>query len=163
LLIALLGFVFQGKPQVWAAPQVVSHLAFLTGIVGQEWLNVVYWTLALELQFYLLMSVLFPALARPSLPIIVVICVASIALAVIQGPSRIWITPYLPVFVAGLLAFWLHRGLIAPVTYGVLLAITGIGTNLLHQDTSVGIAAVATSAIIAAVRMPHIRAAAFLG
>lgn len=40
--------------------QFISHLGYATEISGHEWINPVYWTLAIEFQFYLLVSLLFP-------------------------------------------------------------------------------------------------------
>ncbi len=43
-------------------PQIALHLGFLTIFSNYEWLNVVYWTLAVEFQFYLLLAFSFPLL-----------------------------------------------------------------------------------------------------
>ncbi|UAY55452.1 acyltransferase family protein [Arachidicoccus terrestris] len=41
-----------------------SQFLYLNDILGLPWLNIVYWTLALEFQFYLLIGLLFPLLNR---------------------------------------------------------------------------------------------------
>jgi peptidoglycan/LPS O-acetylase OafA/YrhL len=68
-LVLVLGTVaaatpgFRGQPYEWSAPQIFSHVGYLTGFLGYRWLNIVYWTLAIEFQFYILMAVVFPLLA----------------------------------------------------------------------------------------------------
>jgi len=42
----------------WAA--VLGHIGFLNAFTGQPWLNPVFWTLAIEFQFYLLIGLVFP-------------------------------------------------------------------------------------------------------
>ena len=42
--------------------QVALHLGYLTRFFGFDWLNDLYWTLAVEFQFYLLIGLVFPLL-----------------------------------------------------------------------------------------------------
>ena len=46
----------------WA--QVGLHLVYLPNFFGKPWLNDIYWTLALEFQFYIVMALLFPLLVH---------------------------------------------------------------------------------------------------
>jgi peptidoglycan/LPS O-acetylase OafA/YrhL len=39
-----------------------SHFFYLNDFIGRPWLNVVYWTLSIELQWYLLLGLVFPLL-----------------------------------------------------------------------------------------------------
>lgn len=41
----------------------VSHFFYLNDFLGRPWLNVVYWTLGIELQWYLLLGLIFPLVA----------------------------------------------------------------------------------------------------
>ena len=41
-------------------PALFAHLGYLNAIIGLDWLTPVYWTLAIEAQYYLLMAFLFP-------------------------------------------------------------------------------------------------------
>ena len=43
--------------------QLVLHFFYLNDFAGKPWFNVVYWTLAIELQWYLLIGLAFPTLA----------------------------------------------------------------------------------------------------
>ncbi|MDR3747896.1 MAG: acyltransferase [Acidobacteriota bacterium] len=44
------------------ARSLLLHFAYLNDIVGVPWVNVVYWTLAIEFQWYLLVGLMFPLL-----------------------------------------------------------------------------------------------------
>jgi peptidoglycan/LPS O-acetylase OafA/YrhL len=46
--------------------QIALHLGFLTVFSNYEWLNTVYWTLAIEFQFYLMLALVFPLLKTRS-------------------------------------------------------------------------------------------------
>ena len=53
----------------WKAPMpdtslvnLASHFFYLNDFIGRPWLNVVYWTLSIELQWYLLLGLVFPLL-----------------------------------------------------------------------------------------------------
>ncbi|MBL8330544.1 MAG: acyltransferase [Rubrivivax sp.] len=63
---------FAGKPPDLSAVQVASHLGYLTGLLGEAWLSPVYWTLAIEFQFYLLLAMTLPIWLhpRPLVPLI---------------------------------------------------------------------------------------------
>lgn len=41
-------------------PRFLHHLTYTAGFAGYEWYNDVYWTLAVEFQFYILIALLFP-------------------------------------------------------------------------------------------------------
>jgi len=103
---ALFG-VGERPPPEWA--RLGSHLLYLTGILGFEWLNPVFWTLALEFQFYLALGALFPLLGndRPArLAVLIAVCTAGPLVA----RGSLSILPFLPLFGLGLLALWWRRG-----------------------------------------------------
>jgi len=82
------------------AEAVFTQLLYLNDILGLPWLNVVYWTLALEFQFYLLIGLLFPlikkfASSKLSLALLMLCSLKILA------TDNIWITYYLPFFVIG--------------------------------------------------------------
>jgi peptidoglycan/LPS O-acetylase OafA/YrhL len=69
LLVVSLGFASSLAPGfAGAAPEVdflqlVSHLIYIAPLVGEDWLQPVYWTLAYEFVFYVSMAILFPFVA----------------------------------------------------------------------------------------------------
>ncbi|MFZ1988687.1 MAG: acyltransferase [Alphaproteobacteria bacterium] len=162
LALGLATMVIRGKNPTWTVDQIVSHVAFMSAALGYDWLNIVYWTLAIELQFYLLVSVLFPALVGPGVFSGSLILATCLVLAAIGSPSRVWITPYLPVFAAGLAAFWLRTGRLGPFGYGALIFATAMGLTWLHT-VSVALASALTSIAIACLTIPKYRIFSFFG
>lgn len=57
-------FQVEGAPVTWE--RILLHLGYLNAFVGQRWLNPVYWTLAIEFQFYLIIGLLFVPLSARS-------------------------------------------------------------------------------------------------
>ncbi|HXZ79523.1 MAG TPA: acyltransferase [Terriglobales bacterium] len=51
------------RPEVGFS-QLLLHFFYLNDVAGKPWFNVVYWTLAVELQWYLLIGLVFPLLSN---------------------------------------------------------------------------------------------------
>jgi peptidoglycan/LPS O-acetylase OafA/YrhL len=103
---------FQGQAPNYTATQVALHAPLLNGVVGMSWIQPVYWTLAIELQYYLTIGLLMPLLSagRPSFWITVSSLLLSSLLPRVSADSNIWLWPYLPLFVTGILAcFFLQK------------------------------------------------------
>lgn len=105
--------------------RLASHVAYLTGIVGEYWYNPVFWTLAIEFQFYLLLAVIAPLLFSQRRAVRwAVMAVGLLAfmpwcevpelslLPFAEYPSSVWVTGYLPLFMLGFLLFQYNAGLI---------------------------------------------------
>lgn len=70
LVLALLLNYLTTKSPVYTGPsfqidhvQLFAHFGYLNNFIGKDWLNPVFWTLAIEFQFYLLMAILFPLIS----------------------------------------------------------------------------------------------------
>ncbi|MBM9594041.1 acyltransferase family protein [Roseitranquillus sediminis] len=50
---------FAGEPPSWTVPQVLSHIAYATPLTPWDWLQPVYWTLAYEFVFYIVVGLVF--------------------------------------------------------------------------------------------------------
>lgn len=134
---------FRGvAPPPLAAPQVLLHVGYLNGLAGYEWLNPVFWSLAIEFQFYLALMFGYVWLARANTSIqaatVILMCVLPLAL-----PSKVLLPRYLPLFLLGiaawqwrsglcrtpmLLAAWIGAALSLAVVEGPLFALTGLAT-----------------------------------
>ena len=92
LLILLLNWLWtivpgmSAKSQNVTAPQLFAHLGYLNAILKDinsswefEWLNPVFWTLAIEFQFYIFMALVFPLLVHKRTAVRVA-AVAAVAL-----------------------------------------------------------------------------------
>jgi len=75
LLIIALSYVvtfvpgFRGEVPHYTASQLLCHLAYFNSFVGKPWVNVVFWSLGIEFQYYLLIGVLFPLLVERRAPL----------------------------------------------------------------------------------------------
>ena len=153
VLLIVLTFVssrlpgFRGQPPSYSVPQLLSHVPYLTGLLGFTWINIVYWSLALELQYYLLIGASFPLIAHRTAWIrcLTVLSFICVGLAV---PSELIVLHWMPLFTCGILAFLLRGGLLSVGWYAVnmLLALASVSVVL-----GGGVAAVggATSLLIA--------------
>jgi peptidoglycan/LPS O-acetylase OafA/YrhL len=101
---------FLGDEQVLDIGQISSHIGYLTGLLEFKWLNPVYWTLGIELQFYLLIGVIFPLLITLKSGIVIPIILLSFF--GFTGVGDPWILKYLPVFVIGMIASLYHNNII---------------------------------------------------
>ena len=104
---------FQGPPIDWTPAQIAGHLGYLNTFLGLPWLNPVYWSLAIEFQFYVLIGLAMPALVAAP-PIVRLMAIAGMILLPMALPqvSGATIVPALPFFAAGLLTFQLTAGLV---------------------------------------------------
>ena len=59
---------FRGAPPHLTGKEIVGNLTLTADLLGTSWINPVYWTLAIEVQYYLLIALVFPWLvsARPA-------------------------------------------------------------------------------------------------
>lgn len=89
----------------------VSHFFYLNDFLGKPWLNVVYWTLSIELQWYLFLGLIFPLVAsrRWQLQIAGALIIV-LAHRVFLGREHV-IFHIAPVFLLGIFVFQYRMGL----------------------------------------------------
>lgn len=105
---------FQGQfPSDLISLSLLLHVGYLTGIAGYEWLNPVFWTLAIEFQFYLLISLLFPVLTTRAIVLrwAIAVCFAALTVA-LKGNSHNYIFGYLGLFSLGIAVFQFRVGIV---------------------------------------------------
>jgi peptidoglycan/LPS O-acetylase OafA/YrhL len=111
------------KDQVFevSLPQVLLHFAYVNVFFGYPWLNDVFWTLAIEFQYYLLIGLAFPLMfsrdVRVRLGAFVVLGASGF---VIRPPAFIFY--YIFLFYMGILTCQFRVGLIGKRQYALLLA-----------------------------------------
>ncbi|RZK36070.1 MAG: acyltransferase, partial [Pedobacter sp.] len=81
------------------------HLGYLNGFFGHGWLNPVFWTLAIEFQFYLLMGLLFPMLHRTKKYVQISILVLLLVSAYFIKSAG-FIFHFLPYFILGIILYF---------------------------------------------------------
>ncbi len=152
---------FRGAPPHLSLAQVASHAGYLTAILGFDWVNPVFWSLAIEFQFYLFAALAYALLAHASRAVrvgaLAAFCASSAAL-----PSPIFLFGYAPLFALGIVAFWRHAGLERGRAWWLAFAgaCAAAAWGLAPAMAAAGIAAALS---IALVRLPRWRVPAFLG
>ena len=96
---------YQGLIIEFDTKRVLSHFVYLTMIIGENWINDVYWTLGIEFQYYIFIGLLFPILmTRFRYLVMVVLCAATYFTP--ESHERIFITYWFPLFFIGILTYF---------------------------------------------------------
>ena len=112
----------------FSARDLLLHLGYLNDMAHVPWVNVVYWTLAIELQWYLLIGVLFPLLASTRRTARFAVTVALMLAYYTVYWDRL-VFHYLPIFLIGVFVFQYRAriidaremlGLLVVMTYAML-------------------------------------------
>ena len=157
LLTLLLLFLASRVPGFAGAPihlkyaDILQHIAYLNAFTGGAWLNPVYWTLAVEFQFYLTISFLFPLFIAGS-PLIRTAAVSLLALLSLANDSTGFVVHYLALFALGIVTFQYFVGLVPRRLY-LLLALGIAIAAVAALEVVVGIVALGTSLTIAFARV----------
>ncbi len=124
------------------------HIGYIIPFVkGEGWLNPVFWTLAVEFQFYLIISLIFPLLVINKIyGRIIAYCLLSGA--AILFSSMWWLSPsWLTVFLIGIIYINWRSNIVGLLEFWTVLLISICLTFFLH-NTTVTITSVCTLAII---------------
>jgi peptidoglycan/LPS O-acetylase OafA/YrhL len=141
--------------------QLLLHFGYLNGIAGSDWLNPVYWTLAIECQFYLLLALVFPLLAHRASGGFATIAVAGCA-AMFLDPPNVFVFRHVGLFLLGIAAFRHRSGLMAGYELaGFLSAITAC--IVLTQGPEIAVAGLLTAVVIVHVDSPMPQWLSFVG
>ena len=93
--------LFTGPRPTVDPQQLLLHLGYLVAFTSESWLSPVFWTLAIEFQFYLLIGVVFSALFSGKF---VVRCAALLLMvaAAAYSSNGAFVGVHLPLFLAGI-------------------------------------------------------------
>jgi peptidoglycan/LPS O-acetylase OafA/YrhL len=95
--------VYVGKQFKVDYQQLFYHVGYLNAFMGKDWLNQVFWTLAIEFQYYLLMALIFPLISHKN-RIIWILSLLSFNLISFQF-DRNYIFNFSVFFTVGILAY----------------------------------------------------------
>jgi len=113
------------------AEQIALHFGYLIPFVkGQHWIRPVYWTLAVEFQYYLSIGLLYPLISNKK------IFLRTLSyLMILSGPFIIkgYLLFYLPVFLLGISLFLFKARIIGKMEFIVLTIAATIEIFLFHD------------------------------
>lgn len=152
---------FRGSEPNLSMAQILLHLGYLNVFFGFPWINPVFWSLAIEFQYYLFVAVAFPAFAHESLAIrvgaLLVFCFSSWLF-----PDPAYVFHYAVLFALGIVAFWKLVGIASMQSYVLLtLGITALGVGTMGAP--IALVGAVSNVVIGFVRFSHCKSLAFLG
>lgn len=152
---------FRGSPPSWSTSQVLFHVAYLVPFFGETWLSPVFWSLAIEFQFYISVALMYPILASKS----VLVRFGTLTVMVVLSyffRDRIFLLSYLGLFAIGILVFHFHAMLVSATVFVASSAIAAFVVGLTHDPVIAG-AALVTGLLIAFGRHVRVGPLVYLG
>jgi len=121
----------------------------MNGILGFPPIIVVYWSLALEFQYYLLIGLLFPLIVHQK-PLVRIATLVAFATAALAVPSLLLVFSWLLLFMLGILAFYYRQRMLTLGWYllAVCLAGAGVWAKLGGATALVGLASTLLIALV---------------
>ena len=132
---------FRGSPLDLSWSKLASHVAYLNAILDYGWLNPVFWTLAIEFQFYIFVAIAFPLLSHSNTYILH----SSALLVALLGFAGLGNTAILPhwlsLFAIGMVSYQFYVGRLSAISFIVILAPIGLISHTIvgFQQTVVGL------------------------
>jgi peptidoglycan/LPS O-acetylase OafA/YrhL len=152
---------YAGQQPEFTVPQILLHLGYLNTFFGYPWLIPVFWSLAIEFQFYICTALAFPLLIHSS-PFVRLAAFAAMGISGYLLPDPLFVFHYLGLFALGVATFWKFVGISSLRTY-VPFAIAATLVTADAHGAPVAVVGLATAAAIAFVRMPHFGFFTFFG
>lgn len=138
---------FRGpKANSASANQILSHLGYLNALLGYDWINPVFWTLAIEFQFYLFIAFAFGIISSRHASVRACATPFCAGVGLLAGASDSLLPHWLPLFSLGIaVAQFFHDSIsgfqltaclaicggAAFVACGIAPALVGISTSLI--------------------------------
>ena len=115
---------YRGAPFSINWGNTAGHIAYLNAFTGAPWLNDVYWSLAIEFQYYLLIALSFGLLTSGNRVWRLVFFVVFAASTFLKLPPNAFIFSFSGYFLAGILLFQFVCGIVSAREFGLLMTIT---------------------------------------
>ncbi len=148
---------FRGPPPNVSPAQLLLHVGYLNSYFGYPSLSPVFWTLAIELQFYLLLAFTYPLVSNQSRGATVLLP-ATLACLALALPHDLLVLQYLGLFGLGINAFRFYARLHGRLAF---FAISGVLTAVSAVALSPLIAGVGVASAMTIVFVPAPRSRAF--
>jgi peptidoglycan/LPS O-acetylase OafA/YrhL len=151
LLVLFLRFAAHGfrgeQMQHVSAVQLLLHLGYVNAFFGYAWIIPIYWTLAIEFQFYVSIGILYPLISHRSQWVrhVTLIC---LGLTYLIDRSGTFIFHYVFLFLLGIVTYQHRNGLLGRTFYLCTVALL-LACLLESLGLAITIAGVATALAIA--------------
>jgi peptidoglycan/LPS O-acetylase OafA/YrhL len=152
---------FQGVPFHFSLPQLLLHFGYINVFFGYPWFNPVFWSLAIELQYYLLIGLVFPFLNSKA-PVCRYGTMAMLAVTSFVVPETQFVPYWLVLFLFGIVTFHKQKGLINGLQYLFVLSVVSV-LSLARYGYLITFVAFATALTIAFLRVSHRHPLVFFG
>lgn len=152
---------FQGNAPDISATHVFLHFGYLNGIFGYSWFSPVFWTLAIEFQFYLFISLIFPLMITKNSFLrnisLLLVCLLPFLLN-----KEVYVFHYICLFVFGILTFQALSKIISIRAYFFIFIVVSV-CSYFSLGLLITIIAMLTSLVILFVKAKEFRILTFLG
>lgn len=142
---------FRGPAPTYSGGQILSHVAYLTDILGFKPIIAVYWSLALEFQYYLFIGIVFPLIGHRRVAVRMATLAGLGVLAVVVR-SQVVVFSWFFLFLLGILSFYYRRQLVNVWAYGIAMGLAGAGAWFTLGGLEAGVA-LATALVITFVEL----------
>jgi peptidoglycan/LPS O-acetylase OafA/YrhL len=126
--------------------RLVAHLFFANDILGLAWFNPVFWTLAIEFQYYIAMAILFPLLFSRT-QLCNVLAVTALMVASWLPGREFLVSNWVLIFLAGIVMAQWQLQCLSRTTAAVLI-ISILSLILWHHGTTIFVATLLTLALV---------------
>ena len=144
LRFALHGFQASYRPPV-SAFQLLLHLGYLNAFFNYNWVIPLYWTLAIEFQFYLSIGLSYPLISHRS-PLIRYLTLGLLGTTFLITSSEAFVSHYVFLFLLGIASYQFRKALMSATVFGfavgVLLVMLIVSLGL--EQALVGVATALT-------------------
>lgn len=152
---------FRGDPFTIELVRLLLHVGYLNAFFGYAWHNPVFWTLAIEFQFYLLLAATYSVLVHRNVAIRIAALAAMCAVA-FAVPDKSFVFHYLGLFALGLVTAHYALKRLSLASYLVFLLAIAWSTSVTMGSLIAGVG-LASALVIAFFRMPKVAPLAWLG
>jgi len=105
ILIVKTNLAPNAEPHDFSFTQFFAHFVYLIPFTEYHWYNTVYWTLAIEFQYYLSIALIFPLFSKKIGGNFLILVGFSALYFVRKDFSQIWLLTQIPLFAAGIATY----------------------------------------------------------
>jgi peptidoglycan/LPS O-acetylase OafA/YrhL len=142
---------FSGQAPNVSWIQLISHLGYLNAFLGDDWLNPAYWTLAIEFQYYIVISGCYFLVVSPNKNILYASTIAIASLSFLPIGSK-FVLHFMVIFAFGIVTFQHYTGIISHKIFKIQILVLSI-ISFITLGVPSTVAAISTSMIITFVRV----------